>query len=44
MLRVNHEQPAIRTVLSRAARAAVKRGERPRKKTARVLPRNHGRL
>lgn len=28
------EQPAIRTVLSRAARAAVKRGERPRKKTA----------
>ncbi|WP_440222786.1 site-specific integrase [Dokdonella sp. MW10] len=28
------EQPAIRTVLSRAARASVKRGERPRKKTA----------
>jgi len=28
------EQPAIRTVLSRAARAAVKRGVRPRKKTA----------
>ncbi|VFR84709.1 phage integrase family protein [plant metagenome] len=28
------EQPAIRTVLSRAARAAVKRGERSRKKTA----------
>lgn len=26
------EQPAIRTVLSRAARAAVKRGEGPRKK------------
>lgn len=32
------EQPAIRTVLSRAARAAVKRGERPRKKTAITLP------
>lgn len=31
------EQPAIRTVLSRAARAAVKRGERPRKKTAITL-------
>lgn len=31
------EQPAIRTVLSRAARAAVKRGERPRKKTAIAL-------
>jgi integrase len=30
--------PAIRTVLSRAARAAVKRGERPRKKTAITLP------
>ncbi len=30
-------QPAIRTVLSRAARAAVKRGERPRKKTAITL-------
>lgn len=28
------EQPAVRTVLSRAARAAVKRGVRPRKKTA----------
>lgn len=28
------EQPAVRTVLSRAGRAAVKRGERPRKKTA----------
>lgn len=32
------EQPAIRTVLSRAARAAVKRGEWPRKKTAITLP------
>src|SRR5690606_11407069 len=32
------EQPAVRTVLSRAARAAVKRGERPRKKTAITLP------
>lgn len=32
------QQPAIRTVLSRAARAAVKRGERPRKKTAIILP------
>lgn len=32
------EQPAIRTVLSRAPRAAVKRGERPRKKTAITLP------
>ncbi|MCW0452530.1 site-specific integrase [Xanthomonas sacchari] len=32
------EQPATRTVLSRAARAAVKRGERPRKKTAITLP------
>ena len=32
------EQPAIRAVLSRAARAAVKRGERPRKKTAITLP------
>ncbi len=32
------EQPAIRTVLSRAARASVKRGERPRKKTAITLP------
>ncbi|WP_024867853.1 site-specific integrase [Pseudoxanthomonas suwonensis] len=31
------EQPSIRTVLSRAARAAVKRGERPRKKTAITL-------
>ena len=31
------EQPAIRTLLSRAARAAVKRGERPRKKTAITL-------
>lgn len=31
------EQPAIRTVLSRPARAAVKRGERPRKKTAITL-------
>ncbi|ASR45168.1 integrase [Xanthomonas citri pv. mangiferaeindicae] len=31
------EQPAIRTVLSRAARAAVKRGEHPRKKTAITL-------
>jgi integrase len=31
------EQPAIRTVLCRAARAAVKRGERPRKKTAITL-------
>lgn len=31
------EQPAIRTVLSRATRAAVKRGERPRKKTAITL-------
>ncbi|MCF3467949.1 site-specific integrase [Stenotrophomonas maltophilia] len=31
------EHPAIRTVLSRAARAAVKRGERPRKKTAITL-------
>lgn len=31
------EQPAIRTVLSRAARAAVKRGERTRKKTAITL-------
>lgn len=31
------EQPAVRTVLSRAARAAVKRGERPRKKTAIAL-------
>lgn len=31
------EQPAIRTVLSRAARAAVKRGERPRKKSAITL-------
>lgn len=28
------EQPAIRTVLSRARRASVKRGERPAKKTA----------
>lgn len=28
------EQPAVRTVLSRARRAAVKRGERPSKKTA----------
>ena len=32
------EQPAVRTVLSRAARAAVKRGVRPRKKTAITLP------
>lgn len=32
------EQPVIRAVLSRAARAAVKRGERPRKKTAITLP------
>src|SRR3546814_17268334 len=32
------EQPAVRTVLSRAARAAVKRGERSRKKTAITLP------
>ncbi|KGO99834.1 site-specific integrase [Novilysobacter defluvii] len=31
------EQPAVRTVLSRAARAAVKRGVRPRKKTAITL-------
>lgn len=31
------EQPAIRTVLNRAARASVKRGERPRKKTAITL-------
>ena len=31
------EQPAVRTVLSRAARASVKRGERPRKKTAITL-------
>lgn len=31
------EQPAVRTVLSQAARAAVKRGERPRKKTAITL-------
>ena len=31
------EQPAIRTVLSRAARAAAKRGERPRNKTAVTL-------
>ena len=31
------EQPAIRTVLSRAARAAVKRGVRPHKKTAITL-------
>ena len=31
------EQAAIRTVLSRAARAAVKRGVRPRKKTAITL-------
>ncbi|HEY1138433.1 MAG TPA: site-specific integrase [Xanthomonadaceae bacterium] len=31
------EQPAVRTVLSRAARAAVRRGERPRKKTAITL-------
>lgn len=31
------EQSAVRTVLSRAARAAVKRGERPRKKTAITL-------
>ncbi len=31
------EQPAIRTVLRRAARAAAKRGERPRKKTAITL-------
>jgi len=31
------EQPSIRTVLSRAARAAVKRGVRPRKKTAITL-------
>lgn len=31
------EQPAIRTVLSRAARAAAKHGERPRKKTAITL-------
>ena len=31
------EQPAVRTVLSRAGRAAVKRGERPRKKTAITL-------
>jgi len=31
------EQPAVRTVLSRAARAAVKRGERPHKKTAITL-------
>jgi integrase len=31
------EQSAIRTVLSRAARAAVKRGERPHKKTAVTL-------
>ncbi|UTA53164.1 site-specific integrase [Lysobacter soli] len=31
------EQPAIRTVLSRAARASVKRGERPHKKTAVTL-------
>ena len=31
------EQPAIRTVLSRAARASVKRGERARKKTAITL-------
>jgi len=32
------EQPAVRTVLSRAGRAAVKRGERPRKKIAITLP------
>ena len=32
------EQPAIRTVLSRAARAAVKRGVRPHKKTAITKP------
>ncbi|MEG3191606.1 site-specific integrase [Lysobacter sp. D1-1-M9] len=31
------EQPAVGTVLSRAARAAVKRGVRPRKKTAITL-------
>ena len=31
------EQPAVRTVLSRAGRASVKRGERPRKKTAITL-------
>lgn len=31
------EQPGVRTILSRAARAAVKRGERPRKKTAITL-------
>ncbi|MEA9585866.1 site-specific integrase [Xanthomonas sp. WHRI 10064A] len=31
------EQPSVRTVLSRAGRAAVKRGERPRKKTAITL-------
>lgn len=31
------EQPAVRTVLSRAARAAVKRGAQPRKKTAITL-------
>lgn len=32
------EQPAVRTVLSRAGRASVKRGVRPRKKTAITLP------
>lgn len=31
------EQPAVRTVLSRAGRASVKRGERPRKKRAITL-------
>lgn len=32
------EQPGVRTVLSRAGRAAVKRGERPAKKTAITKP------
>lgn len=32
------EQPAVRTVLSRARRASVKRGERPAKKTAITKP------
>ncbi len=32
------EQPAVRTVLSRARRASVKRGERPDKKTAITKP------
>lgn len=37
-LAINSLRRTIRTVLSRAARAAVKRGERPRKKTAITLP------